>query len=226
MNSSSDPIQTASYAPLEYREADEPLDAVPSPQPSPEAAEAKPCSAELKIDAAELLAARIEEERRTVSVQLRQEAEREIQRARADVARSIEQFAQQRDEYFKQAEAEVVSLALAIAHRLIHREVQIDRRLVAGLVSHELAQFNAATDVRLFVSPETLSFWREAALAMPHSPEVAADPALASGEARIETSLGSTTVGLENELKEIERGFFDLLSHRPASAESRPVRVQ
>jgi flagellar assembly protein FliH len=61
---------------------------------------------------------------------------------------------------------------------------------------------------------------------MPRTVEVSPDKALASGDVRIETALASTTVSFEGELKEIERGFFDLLSHRPGAAESRPVRVQ
>jgi flagellar assembly protein FliH len=71
-----------------------------------------------------------------------------------------------------------------------------------------------------------LSYWNEATHSMSRPAELAADKALAAGDVRIETVLGSTTVSLESDLKEIERGFFDLLSHRPASAESRTHRVQ
>jgi flagellar assembly protein FliH len=213
-----------SYTPLEYIE-DGPLEATgrsggsAAPSATVPVAEAQP-------DPAELFSARLEEERRTITAQARQEAEREIQRGRAELARAIEQFAQQRQKYFSQAESEVVSLTLAIARRLIHRETQIDPRLLAGLVSYELEQLDAATSVRLLVSADSLNYWKEAATAMPHPAEVVPDKALAAGEVRIETVLGSTTVGFERELKEIERGFFDLLSHRAAAVESRPARVQ
>jgi flagellar assembly protein FliH len=33
----------------------------------------------------------------------------------------------------------------------------------------------------------------------------------------LETELGETEIGLEAQLKEIERGFFDLLAQRPDS---------
>ncbi len=61
---------------------------------------------------------------------------------------------------------------------------------------------------------------------MPRPVELVADKALAASEARMETALGSTVVSFERELKEIERGFFDLLSHRPAAADVRAARVQ
>jgi len=223
MNSSSEHSPSSSYVPMQYRDAGEPFE---PGQISETASAPTDRSAEQAPDPAELLAARIEQERRTITAQAHQESERELQRVRAEVAGAVEQFARQRDEYFHQAEAEIVGLALAIARRLLHRETQIDPRLLAGLVNYELEQLEAATSVRLLVSPDTLSCWEEAIRGMSRLVELASDKALTAGDARIETVLGSTIVSFESELKEIERGFFDLLSHRPASAESRTLRVQ
>ncbi len=229
---SSPPLQPASYLPLEYHDAGEPFSPFHSPVESPDQSKAEsPGSSSAgnqtgEADPDALLAARIEAERRVIRAEARQEAEREIQRARAAINEAIEQFAQQREEYFRHAEEEVVSLALAIARRLIHRESQIDPRLLAGLVNYELDQLDAATSVRLFVSPDALSYWNEAAQAMSRPVEVAADKALPPGDARMETVLGSAIVSFERELKEIERGFLDLLSHRPSPAETKTVRVQ
>ncbi len=178
MNSSSDPVEAVSYTPLEYRETGEPGSL---PDSGPGMFGGQPRAVEAKPDPEALFAARLEAERRAISAQARQDAEREIQRARAEIARAIEQFAQQRDEYFRHAESEVVNLALAIARRLMHRETQIDPRLLAGLVNYELDQLDAATSVRLLVSPETLGYWNAAAPAMSRPVEVAPDKALAAG---------------------------------------------
>jgi flagellar assembly protein FliH len=210
---------------MEYRDVSMPVSAPNEPVGQSSEANSTPASAP-SPDPAELIALRIEEERKSITAHVRQEFEREIQRARAAITTAIDQFAQQRDEYFHQAEDEVVHLALAIARRLIHRESQIDPRLLAGLIRYELDQLEAATSVRLLVSPDTLSGWSELLCTMPRPVEPAADKALATSEARIETALGSTTVSFERELKEIERGFFDLLAHRPASPDAKAVRVQ
>jgi flagellar assembly protein FliH len=224
MNLSSEPMssKSASYARLEYCEASavfppegestEEPSAAPPPEPLP--------------DPAEVLAARIEQERHVITAQARQDAEREIQRARTAITTAIEGFAKQRDEYFRQAETEVVQLALAITRRLIRRESQIDPRLLVGLVNYELDQLESGTSVRILVSPDELDSWNKALDIASHSIEVAGDMALSTNEARIETTLGSTTVSFERELKEIERGFFDLLSYRPAAADVRAERVQ
>jgi flagellar assembly protein FliH len=231
MSSSSEPVRSACYTPLEYREVGEEPSSLEAEHAgdSPEArGKQQPASdaAGQAPDPEALFAVRLEAERRAITARVRQEAEREIQRARAQITHAIEQFAQQRDKYFSQVEGEVVSLALAIARRLLHREAQMNPRLLAGLVNYELEQLDAATSVRLLVSPETLNYWSEAAPAMPHAVEILPDKALAAGGVRIETALGSTTVSFERELKEIEHGFFDLLSHRPATEETTAARVQ
>ena len=216
----------ATYVPLEYHEAGQRARSEEECQEhaAENGGEAPPD--ESLPDTAEVLEARIEQERRAIRAQAHQESEREIQRARAAIATAIEQFDHQRDEYFRQAESEIVSLTLAIARRILHRESQLDPGLLAGLVRHELEQLDAATSVRLFVSPDTLSTWNETVRAIPHPVELLADKTLGPGDARLETALGATTVSCERELKEIERGFFDLLSRRPSAAGGKAGRVQ
>jgi len=225
MNSSSEPSQSAAYVRMEYCEADGSFE---SGQPSETGGQqSSPTdTTEPQPGPAEVFAARLEEEKRVITAQSRAESEREIQRARVTITHAIEEFAQQREGYYCQAEAEVVHLALAIARRIIHRETQIDPHLLEALVHYELEQLDTATSVRLVVSPDALGAWNDAVPAMPRAVEVSSDKALASGDIRLETALGATSINFERELKEIERGFFDLLSHRPAAAELKAVRVQ
>jgi flagellar assembly protein FliH len=217
MNSSSEPRPSGCYPPLEYREADEP--AVPAAAVTNKLSEATPGSEEL-------FAVRLEEARRTLSAQLRQEFQREIRKTREGIGRAIEEFSRQREQYFHEVQSEVVDLALAIARHILHRESQIDPRLLAGLVNYELEQLETATSVRLFVSPDEFEDWTKIVPVMPHTVELAFDKALTAGEVRVETELGSTTISFERELKEVERGFLDLLSHRPSTSEAPSVQVQ
>jgi flagellar assembly protein FliH len=177
-------------------------------------------------DPAQVFAVRLEEEKRAIKAQAQSEIEREVQRVRVAIAEAVSRFASQRDTYFQNIEGEVVQLALSIARRIVHRESQIDPQLLTALVRHELEQFDAATSVRLVVSPDALDYWSEEANAMPRTVEVLADRSIASGTLRMETALGSTSINFEGELKEIERGFFDLLSHRPATEDSQTALVQ
>jgi flagellar assembly protein FliH len=163
----------------------------------------------------EQVATRVAEERRALTEASRRELTHEVQVARNRVAQAVSDFRSQREHYFSSVEQEVVQLALAIARRILHRESQIDQRLLGALVQHELEQLESGTTVRLCVPPEETASWMEMAATMPRTVEVISDRAVSAGCVRMETKLGSTVVDFENELKEIERGFFDLLAHRP-----------
>ncbi len=45
--------------------------------------------------------------------------------------------------------------------------------------------------------------------------EVKPDPSVEAHNCILETELGTTELGLDAQLKEIEQGFFDLLAQRP-----------
>lgn len=224
MSSSSEPVAAATYVRMEYFENNEDSQ---SGEPS-EVLDQQPLQAEVAAqpDAEQIFAARLEEEKRAIKAQNQLEMEREVQRSRVAIAEAVKKFAEQRNTYFQQVEGEVVQLALSIARRIVHRESQIDPQLLAAVVRHELEQLDAATSVRLVVTPDALGYWNEAAKAMPRTVEVTTDRTLSPGTLRMETAMGSTSINFEGELKEIERGFFDLLSHRPAAEEARTALVQ
>ena len=130
---------------------------------------------------------------------------------------ALAEFKADRDRYLSKVEQEVVRLALAIAARILHREVLMDPLLLAGAVRVALGQLADTTEVRLKVSASEHEMWREMLRLMPNlplHPEVVADDALRTGECLLETHLGSVDLGVRSQLAEIERGFFDLLEHR------------
>ena len=131
----------------------------------------------------------------------------------------LEEFAKEHAAYYRRVEAEVVHLALAIARKILHREAQIDSSLLAGIVRVTLEKLDAGTKIDLHVPPRETTDWRHYFACQVEGapvPEVHEDATLAAGECRVETSLGSTEVGLESQLKEIETGMLDLLAERPA----------
>jgi flagellar assembly protein FliH len=220
MNSSSEAGR--GWKPMLYPEAAE--DGAEAKVQAETSSAAKDRVHELTLD--EQVAARVEELRKALAEAGRVEVEREVLRARNNVAQAVADFSVQREHYFSAVEHEVVQLALSIARRILHRESQMDVRLLGALVHHELEQLETGSTVRLYVPPDEAGRWAEMAATMPRAVEVKADRAVASGCVRMETALGSTVVDFENELKEIERGFFDLLAHRPTTEDTSPARVQ
>jgi flagellar assembly protein FliH len=150
---------------------------------------------------------------------LRQEYEVKLAALRAPIASAIAAFEAQRGEYYSHVEAEVVQLALAIAAKILHREAQVDPMLVAALVKMTVEKMNEGTKVTVRVGVGQGRRWKEYFASLPRSADidVVEDAQLSNHDCLLETELGSANFGLATQLKEVERGFFDLLALRPES---------
>ncbi len=147
--------------------------------------------------------------------------ETEFVALRESIAKALQDFAQEREGYFCRVEAEVVKLAVGIARKILHREVQVDPLLLAGVVRVALEKMAAGTNTRLRVHPDHVYAWHEFfANQGDHRPvpELLGDATLGTGHCVLETALGTTELTLEAQLAEIERGFFDLLAQRPVKS--------
>ncbi len=150
--------------------------------------------------------------------QAQESLEKQLTEERAKVAEALRAFAQKTNEYYSRAEVELVHLALAIAAKILHREAQVDRMLVAALVKVAMEKLQHGTAATIRVRPEEVGDWNryfEGDASRQIRLEVKADPSVEPGNCILETELGTTELGLEVQLKEIEQGFFDLLAQRP-----------
>jgi len=129
------------------------------------------------------------------------------------MARTIEELAGLRSRLRREAEADMVKLAMAIARRVIRRELAVDPEALHGLVlgALEKLQLQEVTRVRVHPSqaPAITALLRErpggAAV------EVVADGSGDPGAAVLETARGNLDASVESQLGEIERGLADTL---------------
>ncbi len=142
------------------------------------------------------------------------------QRAMAELAPLMERFARTiadlsgtRDAFRREAEEDVVRLALGVARRILHRELSIDPEALTGVIHVALGKFESRELHRVLVSPEDHSAIAAAlqSLKLPKRVEVIADPTLERGAALFETVKGTLDASVETQLDEIERGFLDVL---------------
>jgi flagellar assembly protein FliH len=153
------------------------------------------------------------------ALQARQEYEQKLDAARASIATALKNFETERSEYYARVEAEVVQLALAIAAKILHREAQVDPMLVAALVRMATEKMRDGSSVTVRVGQGNGKRWKEffdRQLGAARI-EVVEDEGLNDKDCVLETELGSTNFGLDTQLKEVERGFFDLLALRPVT---------
>ena len=158
-----------------------------------------------------------EQAQREVETRLHESLERSLNVERQQIRAAVEGFTAECDQYHQRVESEVVQLALAIARRVLHREAQADPLMLAGVVRVAIDNLRAATQIKLHVAPGHTRAWREmfAESAASYSVEVIEEPLFAPSQVRLETDLGTTDLGVEDQLKEIEQGFLDLLTARP-----------
>lgn len=130
-----------------------------------------------------------------------------------DLARMTAELAGLRRRFRAEAEEDVVRLSLAIARRILHRELSTDPEALLGLVKAAFEKVDARETHRLRVSPEDAALLEQhrAKLDFPPRLEIVPDPGLARASAVFETSRGHLDASVGAQLDEIERGFADLV---------------
>jgi flagellar assembly protein FliH len=127
------------------------------------------------------------------------------------VDRVCAEFAMDRQRYFAAAEAQVVKLAIAIAGRVLAREVAADPMHLAGTVRAALARVHDGSATVLRVRIEHAAQWTAMfANACDGGVSVIGDERLGAGECVLETDVGRVQLGVEVQLAEVERGFGEL----------------
>lgn len=141
-------------------------------------------------------------------------AEENLGQERKRIAEVLGQFEKERAEYFSKVEAELIHLALGIAKKILHRESQVDRMAVAGVVKVALEKLKQSASIIIRVPQGEAAPWQQYFQDISNL-KVVEDASLESTDCVLETDVGSAHIGFDAQLKEVEQGFFDLLAHRP-----------
>jgi flagellar biosynthesis/type III secretory pathway protein FliH len=140
-----------------------------------------------------------------------------VDEVRSSLVVALDQFSRERHEYYLRAERELVQLALSIARKILRRESTIDPLLLAGMVRVLLERMDQSTKTIVRVSPQQVSEFRNffARQMQERQPEVLEDTSLEPDRCVVQTDFGTTEIGPEIQLNEIEQGLLDLEAARP-----------
>jgi flagellar assembly protein FliH len=146
----------------------------------------------------------------------RQAAAADFQPKFERLARSLEDLAGFRARLRREAEAEMLQLSLAIARRVLHRELALDPEALHGLVLAALEKLEAKEITRVRVHPGFEPQVRALLASLPAGAGivVAPDPAREPGTVIFETERGDLDASVESQLREIERGLTDRLERK------------
>jgi flagellar assembly protein FliH len=136
----------------------------------------------------------------------------EIQPVMDRLSRSLADLATVRSRVRKTAESDLLKLAIAVARRVIHRELTLDPSSIEGLIRVALEKLESRDLCRVRVHPDQEPVIRTLLARFSAAPvELIPDPTLQCGDVLFETSHGTLDGSIEAQLQEIERGFADRL---------------
>jgi flagellar assembly protein FliH len=146
----------------------------------------------------------------------RKRAAAELEPVLERLARSIQEMAGLRGQMRREAEADMLRLALEIARRVLRREMAADPDAMRGLVLAALEKLQGQEISRVKVHPShaalVTELLRKHGTAQPV--EVIADASREPGAAVFETERGNLDASVDAQLREIERGLTDCLRRR------------
>ena len=145
-----------------------------------------------------------------------QQAQQKLEPAVAALNNVLAELASLRKRVRAEAEDDAVKLSIAIARRLLYRELSTDPEAILGLVKAAFGKLNARETHRLRVSPGDVAVIQEhrAKLQIPPGIEIVSDGALNPGSAVFETSRGELDASIDTQLSEIDRGLTDVMKRR------------
>jgi flagellar assembly protein FliH len=167
----------------------------------------------LEVQATQQAQAAYQKGRQEADAAVRSQLSAQVDSLVTRLARSVEEMSGLRTRFRHESEEQVVQLALAVARRVMHRELSMDSGALLGLVKAVLEKIDARELHRVRIHPETAAALRQNLdrIGLPARVEVTADPALDRGAALFETTRGTLDASVDTQLAEIERGFADLV---------------
>ncbi|HEY2843707.1 MAG TPA: FliH/SctL family protein [Bryobacteraceae bacterium] len=140
------------------------------------------------------------------------QAAAELQPVMDRLSRSLSELASIRTRVRKAAESDLLKLAIAVARRVLHRELTLDPGSIEGLIRVALEKLESRELCRVRVHPDQEPVIRTLlARFSVGSVELIPDPTLQCGDVLFETAHGTLDGSIEAQLQEIERGFADRL---------------
>jgi flagellar assembly protein FliH len=204
------PVEQVAWRAVEVRRpGSAPAQAAPVPDASAEAALRRQWeqACEQRVQAAH--AAGFREGEAAAREQCAAESRAAVER----LARTVDEVAALKPRLRREAEADLVRLALAIARRVLHREVAVDPDAMRGVAMAAIEKLKGREIHRVRVHPALAGMLAEVWKRTPadRPPETLSDPSRPPGTLIFETVRGNLDASVDTQLQEIETGLVDRL---------------
>jgi flagellar assembly protein FliH len=143
----------------------------------------------------------------------KEQAALEVQPVLDRLSQTLAELSSLRSRIRRDSERDLVKLAIAIARRVLHREVTVDPESIEGIIKVALEKLQSRDLCRVRVHPSHAAFLKNSFERLSNSQKIEwiADASLRCGDVLFETEHGTLDASIESQLSEIERGFADRL---------------
>jgi flagellar assembly protein FliH len=172
--------------------------------------------AELRIDAARHIEEAIERGRAEGEASARKALNQHFETELARARRLMDELIAAGPKLRRHAEEDMVRLAVAIARRVLHREITVDSDVLLGLVKAAFSRIDQREIVQVRTDATLMAVLQRAIQDLDSGRKInlVVDAALPPGSLIFETSRGQLDASVETQLDEIQRGFTDFVHGR------------
>jgi flagellar assembly protein FliH len=150
---------------------------------------------------------------REAEAKAKQSAASQIEAAMKRYADSIVAISGLKNALQKQAEREVVKLAIEVAKKIVHREIEVDRNVIQTLVRVALSQVTEKKSVTVRLNPADYKYLLEQREMLPLKEDwdisLQSDNSIGQGGCLVETTCGDIDARIEEKFREVENAFFE-----------------
>ncbi len=142
-----------------------------------------------------------------------QMAEKKVDAVLRRFGRSMEKLARLREEIIDRSERDLVALAVEIARKLVHREINLDKKIINTFVRIGLEKLNVDSKVTIHLNPSDFKQMEgnlPEGFSEKQDIEIVLKPrqGLQRGDCLMETENGTLDGRIDEQFKEIEKGLL------------------
>jgi flagellar assembly protein FliH len=125
------------------------------------------------------------------------------------LTQTIEELTTLRAEMIRATERQMVELALAVARRIVHREVSIDADLLIAMARVALDRLGDSANVTVRLHPEEYEATGAGRTdALGNNVRVVADASVGRGGCRVDSDFGTLDAGIDAQMQELARALL------------------
>ena len=123
---------------------------------------------------------------------------------------TLDELTTLRTQMIHQTERQMVQLALAVARRIVHREISLDQDLLIAIARVALDRLGETARITVRLNPEDFAITgaSRAARLTAGNVEVTADSRISRGGCRVESDLGVLDAGVDAQIQELARALL------------------